>query len=199
MSAINNRIPWLEPTAAYIHVPFCAHHCGYCDFAVAAGHDQFIDLYIDAVGVELSSLGPAPADAGPSFSAAARRPISRRNKLGCLLEHLRRWLPLEEHGEFSIESTPESITAEKMEVLAAFGVTRVSIGVQSFHSHLLPVLDRIHGPEHVAPAVENVRRRGLSLSLEPHLWRALARASTTGAAICSVRWSFGPFTCRPTA
>ena len=51
-------------------------------------------------------------------------------------------------------------------MLRALGVTRVSIGVQSFHTHLLPVLDRIHGPEHVAPAVEAVRRRGMSVSLD---------------------------------
>jgi oxygen-independent coproporphyrinogen-3 oxidase len=83
-----------------------------------------------------------------------------------LLLSVRRWLPLAQGGEWSIESTPESITPEKLDVLQALGVTRVSVGVQSFHKHLLPVLDRIHGPEHVAPAVDAVRRRGLSISLD---------------------------------
>src|SRR6185312_4552411 len=49
--------PWLWPRAAYIHVPFCAHHCGYCDFAIAVGQDHLIELYLDALAAELSTLG----------------------------------------------------------------------------------------------------------------------------------------------
>ena len=45
--------PWLWPRAAYIHVPFCAHHCGYCDFAIATGVDHQIDLYIEALGEDV--------------------------------------------------------------------------------------------------------------------------------------------------
>ena len=52
---------WLWPRAAYLHVPFCAHHCGYCDFAVTAGQDHLIDLYIEALGEELARLeSPGP-------------------------------------------------------------------------------------------------------------------------------------------
>jgi len=43
---LDDSPPWLTPRAAYIHVPFCAHHCGYCDFAVATGVDHQIDLYL---------------------------------------------------------------------------------------------------------------------------------------------------------
>src|SRR4029077_16733735 len=50
------RPPWRWPRAAYVHIPFCAHHCGYCDFAVAVGQDQRIDAYLDALAVELSGL-----------------------------------------------------------------------------------------------------------------------------------------------
>src|SRR6266849_9108204 len=53
--------PWLWPRAAYVHVPFCAHHCGYCDFAVAAGQDHLIDRYLDALAAEFATLGrPQP-------------------------------------------------------------------------------------------------------------------------------------------
>ena len=48
--------PWVWPRAAYLHVPFCAHHCGYCDFAVATGADDRIDEYVAALGRELESL-----------------------------------------------------------------------------------------------------------------------------------------------
>ena len=54
---------WLEPRTAYIHVPFCAHHCGYCDFAVTAGNDHLIDLYLEAIATELATLGePRPVE-----------------------------------------------------------------------------------------------------------------------------------------
>ena len=52
-----------EPRAAYIHVPFCVHRCGYCDFTVIAGRDDLADDYLDALSVELSSLKTArPVD-----------------------------------------------------------------------------------------------------------------------------------------
>src|SRR5262249_3696671 len=60
-SALDVRPPWRWPRAAYIHVPFCAPHCGYCDFAVAVGHDDRIAEYIEALTSEMSSLGqPQP-------------------------------------------------------------------------------------------------------------------------------------------
>ena len=50
------EIDWPDPTAAYLHVPFCAHHCGYCDFAIAVGRDDRIDSYLDALVAELATL-----------------------------------------------------------------------------------------------------------------------------------------------
>lgn len=160
-----NAPPWLAPTAAYLHIPFCAHHCGYCDFAVASGQDHLIDLYIETLGVELATL-EEPAPVSTIFIGGGTPTYLSAQQLERLLTDIRRWLPLEAGGEWSIESTPESLSPEKIAVLAKHGVTRISIGVQSFHSHLLPVLDRIHGPEHVAPAVAMVKELGLSVSLD---------------------------------
>ncbi len=160
-----DEAPWLRPMAAYLHIPFCAHHCGYCDFAVASGQDHLIDLYLDALELELSTPG-RPAPVATIFLGGGTPTYLTAPQLERLLSSVRRWLPLAAGGEWSIESTPESITPDKLDVLSALGVTRVSIGVQSLHAHLLPVLDRIHGPEHVAPAVEAVRRRGMSVSLD---------------------------------
>src|SRR5438093_1056141 len=55
-----NEPPWIEPRSAYIHIPFCAHHCGYCDFAVTAGQDHLIDLYLEALALEMASGGRQP-------------------------------------------------------------------------------------------------------------------------------------------
>ncbi len=87
-------------------------------------------------------------------------------QLARLLGSIRRWLPLEAGGEWSIEANPDTLDADKVAVLADLGVSRVSLGAQSFHPHLLEVLDRRHVPSQVAEAVERVRRRLAHVSLD---------------------------------
>jgi oxygen-independent coproporphyrinogen-3 oxidase len=157
--------PWLVPNAAYIHIPFCQHHCGYCDFAVASGQDHQIDLYLEALECEFALLG-RPTSVKTLFLGGGTPTYLSAKQLGRLLQSIHQWLPMENSGEFSIESTPESITPEKIAVLAAGGVNRISIGVQTFHPHLLPALDRIHQPEHVAPAMAAARHGGMAVSLD---------------------------------
>jgi oxygen-independent coproporphyrinogen-3 oxidase len=157
--------PWLWPRAAYIHIPFCAHHCGYCDFAVTAGRDELIDLYVEALGEEIARLGtPAPVDTiflgGGTPTYLGPEPLRR------LLETVNRWLPLRAGGEFSIEATPESITSAKVGILTDHGVNRVSLGVQTFRPDLLRQLDRIHMADHIGPAIDRIRSRIDNVSLD---------------------------------
>ncbi|MBN9120215.1 MAG: coproporphyrinogen III oxidase family protein [Planctomycetes bacterium] len=178
--------PWVEPRTAYVHVPFCAHHCGYCDFAVTAGNDHLIDLYLEALASELATLG-APRPVESLFIGGGTPTHLSPSQLERLLGAVCRWLPLqtEDRGqrtegrnaeaggavssdlssalcplpsEFSVEANPDTLTEEKAAVLAAFGVNRVSIGVQSFRPDALAALDRRHAPEHVARAVEAARK-----------------------------------------
>ncbi len=155
--------PWIDPRTAYIHIPFCAHHCGYCDFAVTVGQDHQIELYLDALAAELSTLG-SPFPVETMFIGGGTPTHLSPAQLERLLTTLRQWLPVA--GEFSIESTPESITDEKCRVLAAHGITRVSVGVQSFRPHLLNALDRGHRTEHIPRAVEAVRKHVAGLSFD---------------------------------
>lgn len=150
--------PWLEPRTAYLHVPFCAHHCGYCDFAVTAGHDELIEAYVEALERELSSLGePHPVET--RFIGGGTPTYLNPAQLDRLLHAINRWLPtIDPAAEFSIESTPESLDADKLAVLAQHGVNRVSIGVQSFRAPLLATLDRRHDPTHIPAAVAVVQR-----------------------------------------
>jgi oxygen-independent coproporphyrinogen III oxidase len=76
------------------------------------------------------------------------------------------WLPLADGGEWSIEANPDSLDGDKVGVLADHGVSRVSLGAQSFHPHLLRVLDRRHTPPQAPRAVELVRRRIPQVSLD---------------------------------
>jgi oxygen-independent coproporphyrinogen-3 oxidase len=156
---------WLWPRAAYVHIPFCAHHCGYCDFAVVAGQDHRIDLYLEALAIEFSSLKiPSPVDT--IFVGGGTPTYLEPKQLERFLIDLRQWLPLKEGGEFSIESTPESLSDEKVHLLARYGVNRVSIGVQSFSDRSLESLDRRHSSTQVGQSLELVRRHIGDVSLD---------------------------------
>ncbi|HUR55556.1 MAG TPA: radical SAM family heme chaperone HemW, partial [Gemmataceae bacterium] len=175
--------PWLEPRTAYVHVPFCAHHCGYCDFAVTAGQDHLIELYLDALAAELAALGdPHPVES--IFIGGGTPTHLRAHQLERLLREINSWLPFRSQGtgdrsqsgaacgfahtapEFSIESTPESWTPEKAALAAAHGVNRVSIGVQSFRPESLSALDRRHTSDQIPRAVEVVREHITNVSFD---------------------------------
>jgi len=157
--------PWLWPRAAYVHVPFCAHHCNYCDFAIAVGQDHQIALYLEALEAELALLGTAQP-VRTLFVGGGTPTHLAANQLEQLLGLLRRWFVLHEGGEFSIEANPGTLTADKIAVLADHGVNRVSLGAQSFQPHLLARLERDHAPDDVPRAVERIRQRIAQVSLD---------------------------------
>jgi oxygen-independent coproporphyrinogen-3 oxidase len=157
--------PWLWPRAAYVHIPFCAHHCGYCDFAIATRQDHLIELYLDALAAEMSTLD-RPTPVRTLFFGGGTPSHLSTAQLERLLLAVQKWLPLEGGGEFSVEANPDSLTADKVAVLAEHGVTRISLGAQSFHPHLLHILEREHGPDEVPRAVERVRKHIDQVSLD---------------------------------
>jgi oxygen-independent coproporphyrinogen-3 oxidase len=156
---------WLWPRAAYVHIPFCAHHCGYCDFAVATGQDHLVDLYLEALSMELATL-QQPQRVQTIFLGGGTPTYLSAAQLARLLETIAAWLPLAEGGEFSVEANPGTLASDKIAVLADHGVNRLSLGAQSFHPQLLRVLERDHKPADVPTAVEAVRRRIRRLSLD---------------------------------
>jgi oxygen-independent coproporphyrinogen-3 oxidase len=142
---------------------------------VTAGQDHLIEHYLDALALELSTLGkPHPVET--LFIGGGTPTYLNPDQLRRLLDVINRWLPLTDHQgadaprsprhEFSIESTPDSLTEEKVALLAAHGVTRVSVGVQSFRPESLAALDRRHTSEQIPHAVAAVRRHSLALSLD---------------------------------
>src|ERR1700682_2718929 len=102
--------PWLEPRAAYIHVPFCAHHCGYCDFAIAVKQEHLIELYLDALAAELATLGE-PRPVKTVFIGGGTPTLLNAGQLERLLSFINQWLPLATNGEFSIEANPDTLDA----------------------------------------------------------------------------------------
>src|SRR5438445_6004552 len=83
--------PWLWPRAAYLHVPFCAHHCWYCDFAVVAGQEAHVDRYLNALERELASRGQ-PQAVDTLFLGGGTPTHLTPAQLERLLISVRRWL-----------------------------------------------------------------------------------------------------------
>ncbi len=154
----NNPIPnWRLPEAAYIHIPFCAQHCGYCDFAIAIGKDAIRDNYLDALEKEISKLGrPHPVQSW--FIGGGTPTELNAIQLERLCKMLKQWLPLTGESEFSIEANPDSTTEDKLSVLANYGLTRLSLGVQSFQEPVLQLLDRKHKNPQVERVIEDARK-----------------------------------------
>lgn len=162
---MNAPPPWVWPHAAYVHVPFCRHHCGYCDFAVVAGRDDRIDDYLAALQAELAGL-PGPQPVETVFLGGGTPTHLAPAQLARLLGTVARSFSLAPHGEYSVEANPDSLTDDHIAVLAEHGVNRISLGGQSFQRPLLAALERDHDPDAIARAIDRLRGRIAHVSLD---------------------------------
>ena len=136
----------------YVHLPFCAHRCGYCDFVTVVGRERDHAGYVEAVIAELGRERALLAEpvatvflggGTPTFT----EPAALRALLGALpAAH-----------ELTVEANPETVTPELATLLREGGVTRVSLGAQSFAPRLLQTLERVAGPDDVRRAVHTLR------------------------------------------
>jgi oxygen-independent coproporphyrinogen-3 oxidase len=168
------------PRHAYVHVPFCRHRCGYCDFALVAGRDDLIDRYFAALGRELERVPPASATtraATEDVDAACLQLDTLYvgggtpshlgpDGLRRLCDLLRGRLVPAAGAEITVEANPLDVTAAFVAALVACGVTRVSLGGQSLDADTLRALDRDHGPDDVRAAVGRLREAGLAVNLD---------------------------------
>src|SRR5262245_4223643 len=154
-----------EPRAAYIHVPFCRHRCGYCNFTLVAGRDELILPFLSALERELSLLG-SPREVDTLFFGGGTPTHLRGEQLRRLLELVLRWHPLSENAEFSVEANPSDIDAETGGCRAEHSVTRHSSGAQSFDTAKAQLLERDDPATEIAGAVEVARNRGLAVSID---------------------------------
>ncbi|MEX1039905.1 MAG: radical SAM family heme chaperone HemW [Pirellulaceae bacterium] len=153
------------PRGAYLHVPFCTHRCGYCNFTLVAGRGDLVPAYLEALELELSRLD-GPCEVDTLFIGGGTPTFLDATQLAQLLKLATDQFPLAAGHEFSVEANPADITAEKVAVLADHGVNRVSLGVQSFRAEKLKILERDHRREEVQQAIEQVVRRIDNLSLD---------------------------------
>ncbi len=153
------------PRAAYVHVPFCRHRCGYCNFTLIAGRDDLIDAYLQAIGLELATLR-SPHEVDTLFFGGGTPTHLPPDELRRLIDTVRHWFPLADGYEFSVEANPADLSDEVVAVLTAGGVNRISLGGQSFDARKLGVLERDHTPHDLCRAVEQAKRAFASVSLD---------------------------------
>lgn len=157
------------PRHVYVHVPFCARRCSYCDFAIAVRRVVPVVDYVQAVGRELDlrfqDSGTWTADTlyfgGGTPSRLGGEGVAR------LVERVRRRIDLAPNAEVTLEANPEDISDEAVRVWRVAGVNRLSIGAQSFHDSVLAWMHRTHDSAAITRAVDTARAGGIeNLSLD---------------------------------
>jgi putative oxygen-independent coproporphyrinogen III oxidase len=160
--------PAMEATGlfgVYAHVPFCLSRCHYCDFVTYTGMEGLRRPYAAALLTEaelaVAATGPEPPTVTSVFVGGGTPTLLPAGDLGRLLERLRALLPFAPDVEVTVEANPETVDQAVADGLVEAGVTRVSLGAQSFDERVLAALGRTHGPDRVGQAVAALRRAGV--------------------------------------
>lgn len=161
------------PFGAYVHVPFCATRCGYCDFNTYTPgelRDSTQRQYLGAVLAEINlarSVVPHALPLSSVFFGGGTPTLLAAADQALMLKGLTEAFGLTEDAEITTEANPESVTPEQLEALRMSGVNRISFGMQSAVPHVLATLDRTHTPGRVVDAVTWARAAGFdSVSLD---------------------------------
>ncbi|MCA9273358.1 MAG: radical SAM family heme chaperone HemW [Phycisphaerales bacterium] len=149
----------------YIHIPFCSHKCHYCDFYSFVDTRDRQAVFAARLERELAALSIAAGPIDTIFVGGGTPSMLQTQLWESLLRTLDTQFDLSSikagTGEFTVECNPETVTPELVATLRAGGVTRISMGAQSFQSEHLKTLERLHDPERVPRAVEMVRAAGI--------------------------------------
>ena len=163
--------------SAYVHIPFCAVRCGYCDFNTytnldfgpGAGLADFPDSLDREIALSERVLG-GRGESGPLlrtvFFGGGTPTMLDSAQLASVLRRLDAAFGLDPSAEVTTEANPESVTRESLAELAEAGFTRISFGMQSAVDHVLRILDRQHTPGQVDRAVGWARELGLDVSVD---------------------------------
>ena len=154
----------------YVHVPFCAVRCGYCDFntytpreldaAAASSPAAYVEAAVAEVRLARRALGGVDRPLETVFFGGGTPTLLPPPDLARVLTTARKELGLTQDAEVTTESNPDSVTAADLQALREAGFTRVSFGMQSSVRHVLRVLDRSHDPDRVPQAVAWAREAG---------------------------------------
>ncbi|NGN65832.1 coproporphyrinogen III oxidase [Streptomyces sp. A7024] len=142
-----------RPLGFYVHVPYCATRCGYCDFNTytasevrGASRDTYADTLIEEVRLARKVLGDDPRPVETVFVGGGTPTLLPAADLGRMLAAIRSEFGLAPDAEVTTEANPESVDPAYLTELRAAGFNRISFGMQSARQHVLKILDRTHTP-----------------------------------------------------
>ena len=159
--------PLVDPDlfGVYVHVPFCLARCHYCDFVTYTGVEGLRRPYAAALLEEaelaVAALGPEPPPVTSVFVGGGTPTLLPPGDLARVLDRLRELLGFAPGAEVTVEANPETVDQATADRLAGAGVTRVSMGAQSFDDRVLAALGRVHDAARVPAAVATLRAAGV--------------------------------------
>lgn len=151
------------PYSLYLHIPFCTHRCGYCDFNTYAGQEALIPAYVAALCAEIEGLAahaPQRLEAHTVFFGGGTPSLLSAAQVERILSALGRSFDLPSHAEITLEANPGTLSLEHLRSLRSLGVNRLSLGVQSAHPAELRLLERGHDYPDVIRSVTWARQAG---------------------------------------
>lgn len=159
----------MPPRHLYVHVPFCARRCSYCDFSIAVRRDVPAADYIDGIRRELALRGRSEGRMELDTLYLGGGTPSRLGGAGVaeLLAAIREHAQWDDSAEVTLEANPDDVTAERARSWSATGINRVSLGAQSFSPPALEWMRRTHDAGQIGAAAAHLREAGIAqLSLD---------------------------------
>lgn len=154
----------------YIHIPYCLHKCGYCDFNSHVSREEEMPDYVSALlkEMEVASQKLKPDSEIQTIFLGGGTPTTLPTELlEKILTQTKQLFPLAPDCEITFEANPASATLEQLQCLRHIGYNRISIGVQSFQTNELVTLDRIHSPDEATTAINWAKQAGFdNLSID---------------------------------
>ncbi|MCS7160666.1 MAG: radical SAM family heme chaperone HemW [Gemmatales bacterium] len=158
---------WYWPRSVYIHIPFCAHHCCYCDFAVLTGAGRLVEDYLDALEGEMALWLAEPVSVETLYIGGGTPSWLPLPSLRRLLQMVARFFLFDQAKvEYTVEANPTDVTEDKLSLLREYGVNRLSLGVQSFRPETLRFLERHHDFSDIQRAVTSALQHFSDVSLD---------------------------------
>ncbi len=159
-----------SPVGLYVHVPFCESICTYCNFTRGLLDDDLARRYVEAVVREIEQV-ERPGEADTVYFGGGTPSVLEPDDIGQIVAACRTAWSLSEQAEITMEANPESATDARLAGYREAGVTRLSLGVQSFRDEELSRLGRVHDAAGARRAFERARRAGFDdVSLDLMMW-----------------------------
>jgi len=160
-----------EPVGIYVHIPFCAAICNYCNFNRGLHDDGLRRRYVDALVTDIRGSADPTIAADTIFFGGGTPSLLAPSELERIIQACRDSFDLDPDAEITVEANPESSSGDTLDGFRAAGANRLSFGVQSFRDEELRRLGRLHSSQTAREAVRRARSAGFNnLSLDLMMW-----------------------------